>query len=248
MSFKPPIQITHGGRTQTIKEWARETGISRDLLYARYREGVTGDALFKPAFVPSLIKLHRKEGNAWRNMLHHCYNEKHKAYPQYGGKGARVCQAWRDDFIAFFADVGERPKGHYCLGRYDKSKDFEPGNVAWLPRSVTHKGDRDYSQLIYKGRVVTLSELVELTGHIPSTLRARYNKGKRGEDLIRPVSEGFRSQRYYRLKFSHKGSLVTFRELAKQSGLQLGILYDRYKKGDREEQLVRPRYLRKSKK
>jgi hypothetical protein len=46
-----------------------------------------------------------------------------------------LCEAWRYDFRAFLADVGKRPSAGLALLRLDRSRGFEPGNVAWRPRS-----------------------------------------------------------------------------------------------------------------
>lgn len=42
------INITHEGRTQTLEEWAREVGISRPSLAARYQNGDKPPWLFRP--------------------------------------------------------------------------------------------------------------------------------------------------------------------------------------------------------
>lgn len=79
------------------------------------------------------------EYEAWRTMIARCYREEVRSYPYYGGKGIGVCPAWRDSFDAFLADVGKRPDEGHVLGLLDKSRDFGPGNVAWVTR---HDDDR----------------------------------------------------------------------------------------------------------
>lgn len=67
-------------------------------------------------------------------MIQRCYNSKHVAYAQYGGRGVGVCDSWREDFWAF-ADylaghLGDRPRGK-TLDRIDSAGSYEPGNVRW---------------------------------------------------------------------------------------------------------------------
>lgn len=42
------VYIEHDGRNLTVAQWARETGLSKDLIYSRVRRGVPVDRLFEP--------------------------------------------------------------------------------------------------------------------------------------------------------------------------------------------------------
>ena len=58
----------------------------------------------------------------WRAMLTRCYNPNFKQYRDWGGRGITVCDKWRHDYAAFYADMGARPKG-YMLDRIDRSEE-----------------------------------------------------------------------------------------------------------------------------
>lgn len=72
--------------------------------------------------------------NIWNLMIQRCYNEKTERYPNYGGKGIRVCQQWLDDttgFMQFSKDMGLRPTLNHTIERIDVSKDYCPENCIW---------------------------------------------------------------------------------------------------------------------
>ena len=68
-------------------------------------------------------------------MVARCTNPRHPAYPSYGGRGIGVCARWRDDFMAFFADLGPRPSPAHSLDRLDNTRGYEPDNCRWATRS-----------------------------------------------------------------------------------------------------------------
>jgi len=64
------------------------------------------------------------------SMLTRCYNERNPGYRNYGAKGIKVCQRWRDSFDAFVDDMGPYPAGTR-LARLNPSIDFTPDNCFW---------------------------------------------------------------------------------------------------------------------
>jgi hypothetical protein len=79
------------------------------------------------------------EYHIWRGINKRCYNEKNKDFVNYGGRGIRVCDKWRNSYRAFITDVGHRPpnpkgfkgKIYWTIGRINNDGDYEPGNVRW---------------------------------------------------------------------------------------------------------------------
>lgn len=65
----------------------------------------------------------------WKNMIQRCTNENNDRWPDYGGRGVKVCERWHS-FANFLADMGEAPAG-LTLDRRETDGDYEPGNCRW---------------------------------------------------------------------------------------------------------------------
>lgn len=84
------------------------------------------------------IKRNTKHGHyrdltysSWCAMKRRCSSPKHPAYSEYGGRGIKVCDRWRDSFEAFLADMGERPSKRHSIDRVNVNGDYEPSNCRW---------------------------------------------------------------------------------------------------------------------
>jgi hypothetical protein len=97
------------------------------------------------------------EFKTWSCMIERCYTSGRKDEKSYYAKGIKVCDRWKNDFSAFYKDMGHRPKG-MTLDRIDGNGNYEPSNCRWatpkqqaLNRSTTHR-------LSYDGKSYTVEE------------------------------------------------------------------------------------------
>jgi hypothetical protein len=67
---------------------------------------------------------------SWRRMKARCLYTGSHAYHRYGGRGIKVCERWRKSFVAFLADMGERPAGK-TIDRINTNGNYEIGNCRW---------------------------------------------------------------------------------------------------------------------
>lgn len=86
---------------------------------------------------------------SWRAMRKRCNDPKNVQYPNYGGRGIKVCAEWNDPetgYVAFVRDMGERPPG-MTLDRKEADGDYEPSNCRWATSTQQQWNKRSTREL-----------------------------------------------------------------------------------------------------
>jgi hypothetical protein len=112
-------------------------------------------------------------------MKARCYIPTSKDYPNYGGRGIRVCDRWLHDFEVFYADMGPAPSPRHSLDRYpDTNGDYCPENCRWATNIEQQRNKTSNLVIEHEGRSMTLAEWAELLGIHYHTLYNRIrNRG-----------------------------------------------------------------------
>ena len=86
-----------------------------------------------------------REYNSLDGAIQRCYNPNSPAYKNYGGRGIKVCERWRNSFEAFYEDMGPCPKDK-TLDRWpDNDGNYELGNCKWSTRLEQQRNRRPVS-------------------------------------------------------------------------------------------------------
>ena len=83
----------------------------------------------------------------WKQMKSRCYNKSYQHYDRYGGRGIKVCDEWKDNFLQFYKDMGEPPTTNHQLDRINNDGDYCKENCRWVTPS-----ENCYNRTRYKNK------------------------------------------------------------------------------------------------
>ena len=104
-----------------------------------------------------------KEYRAWTGMKERCYGANHCSFADYGGRGIRVCERWRNDYSTFLKDMG-RAEPEQSLDRIDVNGDYSPDNCRWACAKTQMRNRRNTKFIELNGKQYRAVELADELG------------------------------------------------------------------------------------
>ena len=119
---------------------------------------------------------HTREYKSWQAMKDRCYNKNYPHYKDYGGRGIKVCNHWRNSFENFYKDMSKRPK-NTSLDRIDNNKGYYKKNCHWATTKEQANNRRNNRLLTFNNKTMTIAQWTSKTNLKYAILYTRLKKG-----------------------------------------------------------------------
>lgn len=156
----------------------------------------------------------------WRVMRYRCTHKNHKQFPDYGGRGIKVCNEWLYDYKSF--ELWARKNGYkkgMTIDRENNDGNYEPSNCRWVTQKVNNQNRRNTVRIKYKGEIYLIEEAA-LKFNIPKEILSdRITRNWTPKEAI--------ETRFFRLNkpITWNGKTQTMKEWSEE----LGISYNKLK-------------------
>lgn len=173
----------------------------------------------------------------WRAMINRCQNPNTQHYDSYGGRGIKVCDDWKNlrNFATWADSHGFVDGKNLSIERKDVNGDYCPENCIWIDRKYQSRNCRNTIRLTIDGKNKPLIEWAESFGVEYKTVLSRYKRGNRNPDDL--FYKGNLQQRNAK-RIEIFGEQLTFSEAETKYGVSKSIIWQRYKNGIRDSELL----------
>ena len=107
------------------------------------------------------------------SMKKRCYNKNCTAYKDYGNRGIRICDEWKNDFLTFYNwAIGHGYSDGLTIERIDVNGNYEPNNCKWIPKGEQNRNTTRNVYIEYNNKKQLISDWSRDLG-IPSNTLCR---------------------------------------------------------------------------
>ena len=112
----------------------------------------------------------------YKLMLRRCLSPTNSSYKNYGGRGIKVCDEWKQDFMAFYKwAMANGYKEDLTIDRIDNNGNYEPSNCRWATKQEQCNNKRNNHVVAYKGEKHSLADWCRILKLNYYTVRGRLN-------------------------------------------------------------------------
>jgi hypothetical protein len=123
----------------------------------------------------------------WRGLLKRCYCTTTPYYKNYGGRGIRVCDEWKRDYVAFRTwCLGHGYSKELSIDRIDNNGDYSPSNCKWSTKSEQARNRRTTAYFTVGGVTKKIHEWMDV---FDMSYSATYYRLKTNQFVLPPHFE-----------------------------------------------------------
>jgi len=123
----------------------------------------------------------------WNIIKNRCYDEKNIGYKNYGGRGIKLCDEWKNNFSNFYDwALKNGYKDNLTIDRIDCDGNYCPENCRWVNMKIQNNNRRNNHLITINGETKTLSLWLKYYNISDS---AYYNRLKNGMSEIEALTK-----------------------------------------------------------
>lgn len=112
----------------------------------------------------------------YSNIKSRCYNFNFPRYKDYGGRGIKLCNEWKDNFMNFYNwAINNGYNDELTIDRIDNDSNYEPSNCRWITKKEQNRNTRSNHLLTYKGETKCVADWAKEKNIGYQTLLKRIN-------------------------------------------------------------------------
>lgn len=130
----------------------------------------------------------------WNSIKCRCYNENTHNYNNYGGRGIKMCEEWRNNFQNFYdwCLLNGYREG-LSIDRINNNGNYEPLNCRFVDDIKQANNTRKNVFITYKGETLTVAEWSRKIEVSPDAIKWRIKKYGLCEKVFYPCNIKFRN-------------------------------------------------------
>lgn len=114
--------------------------------------------------------------------------QNYQSYHRYGGRGIKMCEEWRNDFMSFYNwAMANGYASNLTLDRKENNDSYNPDGCRWVSHQVQMNNTSCNVFVVIDGVNLTLGQVARKYKMNYKLVWKRYSTGKRGLDLIKPI-------------------------------------------------------------
>lgn len=118
-------------------------------------------------------------------IIRRCYVESDPAYKDYGGRGIKMCDEWRESIVPFYEwAMSNGYRDDLTIDRIDNDGDYEPNNCRWVDGATQANNRRSNIVYTMNGETLNLTQWCKKYGMSYGVVRGRLRKGWPFEEAI----------------------------------------------------------------